>query len=894
MPVSADPILKTPFGIIILIASLTVFCLSSLGQPTNWLLHDILIGDLGLKAIPKERPLLVKMNTESDFASGLETLVDQLSVLNAREIILLPPLSQAPLPGVTEQHPSTKVTRAMDTSSCDVSDAGQLTTNPQTPQLATVVPRFAYGAHRFIPPLSNHGCVGYSESPILSDHQSVNFLYLNAGLPLVGAEQVRSGALIPELVAAKTVLIGAVEPHFASSFRTPTTDGTLSYLQLQGLIWETQVNQAAVLPTPMWQTLLAVFLLTCFNLLIFQPLTTRQALAVSTILVAAILTLAAFLLKARFQVLPVTELGLSQIACLVFIRQIRWSRIDKAMESMLTEAQSLLAERLTPTEFHQTENPWSQIIVLINQQLNLNRSILLEKVPQDHRVREIQALNCSLDHIAEKRRDYQRKPYSDAIELAGPLQLTGTYFKDVTEGELEYIAPLMFGNQILGFWALTVKTDAQWNREAFEHNIANFSRQIAELVYHRDQWQRDQRRNKSKSHSILTLQGGRQVHTELEGALFLLQKRLDELEDVFSGLSSAAVLFNLFGQIKLVNHRMESLANQAGLTLYKTTAVELLSHLCEISLDAARRHLRHVTLKQLPVTLTVRRMIPDKRFVLNMRPIRPDADTQVGDLNAREVEPFELVGILFELVDVSHTEQLLFLRDDLYGQFARELKNQLNRITLAVTQIARLNDADPQRPVLVDTVDQSVSLSVQLLENLGKKYRNDNEDSDFKMTAPVNAIRVLQEAETACSKLLERSRVTFKKQFPISTNLISVDGERLKLVILSIIELLAKDGVPDSQITIMIKEQSRDGKLQTCIFFNNEGYGMPQSTLDAILARDASMLLGSSDQVEHCIGILRTVEYYGGTFTVQSEVGNGFRISLCFRGVKLLESDEER
>jgi len=887
MTATAESAWKTPLSVALLLAAVVLFCLSSLGNGTNWLLHDLATHHLKLEALPEDRPLLVEIGPQSAGNEVLTDLAETLAGLNARQIIVLPPFS-GELTGpsaLSEGIDPARLTIAVMAHQCP-----KHADNKASEAVGVSLPEFRFGTTRFLGPPARGNCGGLEPFPEGAEELSLNFLYLNAGLPRVNADQVRDGALIEELVSGRTVLLGAAAPYFGPSFSVPTAEQAIGYLLLQGLVWETLANDGAVIHTPTWQTLIAAIVLVLINLLVLQPLTTEQAALFSVVVIACLIGFGIFLLGSAFQVAPVTELSVAQVASLLFVRRFRRRRADHAMETMLTETGSLLAERPTPPEFHQGDNPWNQIIVLINQQLNLNRSILLEKVPKDHRVREIQALNCSLEHIAEKRRDYQRSPYSSAIELAGPLQLSTPYFKEPADGELEYLVPLMLGSEILGFWALTVLPDEGWNREAFEHNIANFANQIGELIYHRDQWQKEQKRLGNAGLSLLKLQGGRLVHRELARALFLLEKRLDELEVVFSGLSSAAVLFNVFGQVKLVNRAMEDLANQSELCLYSMTAVELLVDLCELSPDEARRQLRHVTLKQIPISLKARRVLDDKRFVLNIRPIKPSEDDANREISFRLIEPFELVGILFELVDVSHTEQLLILKDDLSEQFARQLKNQLNKITLAVSQLYRSGDESARRE-LASSVDQSVAQSVSLLDKLSKKQWNEHTLGLAKNSGPVNPLRIIQEAERACQKPLSQARISVKRQHPVSTNLIQADGEQLKLVLIAAIELLAQDGVPDTELVIDLREQTQDGSLATMMTMTNEGYGIPQSTVDAIRLRDASMLVGSPDKVEHCLGMLRFIDFSGGSFQVESQVGQGFTIKITLQAVTLAEPD---
>lgn len=140
--------------------------------------------------------------------------------------------------------------------------------------------------------------------------------------------------------------------------------------------------------------------------------------------------------------------------------------------------------RYLPRHFLEHPEPWDGIIQLVNQQLNLDKSIFLTRLEGDHRVSEVRALNCQLSDIVEMRRDYERVPYSDAIKASGTIKITRVFFKDLAENEQQYIAPLMYAGDIRGFWALTVIPQKHFDEQAFIKNVNLFAHQIGELLFH--------------------------------------------------------------------------------------------------------------------------------------------------------------------------------------------------------------------------------------------------------------------------------------------------------------------------------------------------------------------------------------------------------------------------
>ena len=101
---------------------------------------------------------------------------------------------------------------------------------------------------------------------------------------------------------------------------------------------------------------------------------------------------------------------------------------------------------------------------MINQSLNLKRMIFLERVPNDHRLKEIKAFECSIHDVVDLRRDYERTPYSTVIQEQKPLLQTKPYLLPLAVEDQQYLAPLMFAGDVLGFWAFTVASDSPTSR----------------------------------------------------------------------------------------------------------------------------------------------------------------------------------------------------------------------------------------------------------------------------------------------------------------------------------------------------------------------------------------------------------------------------------------------
>ncbi|MCF6217864.1 MAG: CHASE2 domain-containing protein [Gammaproteobacteria bacterium] len=478
----------------------------------------------------------------------------------------------------------------------------------------------------------------------------INFLAGRDALPRVTIERVVERGVIPELVSGKVVLIGLHDAYQQVGLPTPIGSGrdSLSLLEYQGFAVDTLLNARPIHLAPIWLVLLLLWGAALLSLVLLQwvgvMVATRiMALMLVLHLISATVALGVFLLW-----IPLAELLFLQIV--IYVLLLRSQAVNQTVQiyKMIANRSSANAVAGVATSFYAIEEHWSRVITLVNQLLDLDRVIFLERVQGDHRVREVKALNCSVNDIDEMRRDYLRTPYSTAIEQRSVLLLQRNFLANEQEGEVQYLSPLIFAGEVLGFWAFSINQQKVGLIADFERRIDEFSLQIAELLYHRQQWQQqmaDEQRILSK---YLRLEGGDQVSRALSQMLALMDKRLRSFEDVFAGMGTAAVLYDLFGTVLQINAEMSRLVQGMALAAYDMTALDMMVSLTGVDLVEGRRYLRTVIVDQQKVTLAVTLGDVDKRaYMLSMRPLFHQSKV---DYVSDEVLPFETVGVLFELI----------------------------------------------------------------------------------------------------------------------------------------------------------------------------------------------------------------------------------------------------
>jgi hypothetical protein len=175
----------------------------------------------------------------------------------------------------------------------------------------------------------------------------------------------------------------------------------------------------------------------------------------------------------------------------------------------------------------------------------------------------------------------------------------------------QHMTPLTFGGEVLGFWAMGVAPEKIQATPGFFALVDDFVTQIAELIYHRQQWQQRQRTESSDIVRYLRLRGGENLYQTLRQNLTVFERRLHGLEQVFQSLETAAIFYSPFGRVLQANQAKVKILQHSQLPGYEMTALDLISALCGIDLAESRRTLQQVFVEHRALTLSA---LPVKSF----------------------------------------------------------------------------------------------------------------------------------------------------------------------------------------------------------------------------------------------------------------------------------------
>lgn len=718
----------------------------------------------------------------------------------------------------------------------------------------------------------------------------INFNQGSQPIPKYDAEKLILHGVIEDLVRDKVVLITPPIKNVTTGLTTPYNNYAepLAPSLVQAMALNTLINQTDIAMLEPWQTAIVCLVLFFFYLFTFQWLNIRLGVIIIITSSALLLLIDWYLVSFHYFYLPVFSFIVSIIAALSTAIPLLRITEQSIIETLRFDILSLLKSKKTPHSFYQVDDPWNHIIVFINQHLLLNRSILLERVENDHRVKEIKSLGCSISDIAERRRDYQRYPYNQSLQQQIPLDLENRhYFKESFEGEKQYLIPLRFGEEVLGFWAFTVIPDNHWDQKKFFSNINIFAKQIAHLIHNRQTFTYEDQINSKLVTKLLNFNLGLNDHKALKTAVDGLEHRLRVMEGIFDGMSSAAILYDLFGQIVSSNHLMDQLARESHFSIYDLTSLDLISQACGISQDEAKRRLRHVVMHSASIDLPLADLIESRQYLLRIRPIKPHYQT-TSAVNDNAL-PFELSGILFEFINVTPIQQRFTTDIVAYENLYSILRNDLSSLSLCQLQLSLSPDSNQQ---LMTQMSQTLQHSSEILSN-AEKLLNDASNNQAPTGKLLHPLPILKRALLDFKEPTAQAKLSFNTVLPAFTSLIFIAEDALDYLLKQSLNLLIDDAIPETDIKITLIEQQRQDDIMhsgsIMIMMSNSGYGIPQKELSAPRV-DTSYI--ETDSLSLFKKAVTEVQSWKVNVVSTSEVGSGFEINIELPVINFYKSAE--
>ncbi|RKZ52508.1 MAG: hypothetical protein DRR00_08140 [Candidatus Parabeggiatoa sp. nov. 3] len=690
-------------------------------------------------------------------------------------------------------------------------------------------------------------------------------------LPKIKLDNMLNGSSVnSDLIEQRSVIVGFARPHNLGRLHTPLSqihDVMISMPEYHALALNTLLNDrhiTALNSKIEWLLLLLQITLSGF---LYHFLNTQQA-SRFTLAISGIYILLAWLLYRYTNIwLPIVEMILAQWLLYWFDFKQKLFKTDTKLRDKLVDKSFKLADQ-SNAKFLATEEYWSQIIVMLHEMLNLNRLIILECLSGYHYFQEIKALHCSLADIDEQQRDDNRQPYTIAIQKNGALLLTQPLLKPIDVAEQHYLVPLVFGGEVLGFWALTIENTKCHNKNQFEATLKDLSLQLAESLFHRQQGHT----NQNELRHDFQVDGGYLVYQSLNKSITALENRLSALENIIAELDTPTIIYDVFGLSLSVNKSMNTLSQTFKLTPHQSTVLEFLMTLCHTDIETARHYFRHIMLEgnaivqQVTLTAAIKRV-----FNLNLQLFYYQEATDGNPLNVKK-------GILCQLVDITQMKLQNTLKEQVAERLIYQFRNDMQSIMTASKLLSSEQSSLQEKRMVAGILQGKVNSHLKILNEVETQL---NVELDASKTLqvenyPIDAKEPVLDAIEKVHGIATEQQIKIHHELPALVSLVFAAPNELSLVIASILTILIDEAAPNTDISITMEERD---KWMTYTFKNSES-GIPNERLQQYLFSDD---IDIPDKFNNLRRAIKLITHWKGTLTASNQTDHGLSFELRLR-----------
>ena len=701
----------------------------------------------------------------------------------------------------------------------------------------------------------------------------VNFGNRIDSLPRLQLDRILAGDLVSELVKERSVIVGYARDNVG--LHTPLSmvhNTMISMPEYHALALNTLLSDERVIILNIKWTFLLLLNLLLLSMLVSRWLTIKQSLQLTLVFISIEFISAWMLYRYAHFGIPLGEMIMVQgLLYWIDLKTKMLNSAENTLYETLMESSFKLDESINSKSFS-TDEYWSQIIMMGNEILGLNRQIVLAWCQGQPYANEVKALHCSLVDIDEKQRSYKKSPYTTAIKEKKVIHLKRDLLNPVDAAEEQYLVALFFGREVLGFWLLTIESSKPYNKKQFEESINDLANQMAKSLYHRQQWLLRTQTDKNLINRYVHSESDGWVYKALDNSITALEHQLLVLENIMDDLDTAIILYDVFGTVIRVNRRMKALSQTFGMKFHQMTALGFLMAVSQVDMEKAREYFRHIFLKQGNIVRQVKLMASIERFfILNMQLFYYQERVEGVESKIKQ-------GILCQLIDVTQMKLQSTLKEQIAERLIFKFRNDMQSILTASNLLTSAKSGETEKRMVAGILKTKVNAHLQILNEVEKQLNVhlDATKTTTIKTYPVNAKESVLEAMESVAEMALKRQVTLQSDLPALVSLVFAAPYELTLVIASILTLLIDDATSQTEITINMEERDKWVTYR----LKNVGFGIPNDRFQQYLfSNDVEI----SDKFKGIRRTIRVVKVWEGTLTAESQVGMGISFELRLR-----------
>ena len=670
----------------------------------------------------------------------------------------------------------------------------------------------------------------------------------------------------------KIVLISTIDNNYVHSDFNEEFFSTFIHLTHLAFLLKSNIYNEWLCNFYNWQyflffAFLIVFIIIISTILsqIYMPIMFTLSIVLPTVSYWIMLSTYNFLV-------PISEMTtISLITTMLLLAHWRDIR-DKKENIMLTQMNKRLHDRNNNKTFYNSHKHWEEIIKFIDQLLTIKKSILFEKVPNDNRIKEVSSLNCTFDEIEELRRDYTREPYKSAIKYNGISIPNRPFFRTKTDEQEEFIVPLSYHNEIVGFWALMFDKSALSKIDNYQMIINNLAKEIAQILVSRSKFKIQTQKN-NIIEKIFNMEAKDNNLSIFRKNLAFLEKKMVLNDIIFDSISSNIVTYNLFGKIIHINSKMDRFFVEEGINAYNFNAGTMLENMTDIPPAKTKRLIREVVINHKEHIQFVTCKKTKKKFLFMASPLtKKNIDNKIKDTYL-----FNTYGMLFVFIDFNFIEKNAYLRQNVLEVSLENRRKRINSLRDNLSLLDKTIDEDTNQKRLINGLKSKVGdmdLSLEYIKALMKQSLDNDSDDLY----PIKIEEKIYTLSDYIKNKYKHKEISFNIKSSSNLPLVIVSINSIDKSLNSIFDFLAQDTHSSKSIDVNIIETKEYVEVNV---YNN-GYGMPSDEL----INDIETNNTQSSYIDLRYAI-KNIKNASGNIEFDTKLGQGIKIQIKFKTILL-------
>lgn len=696
----------------------------------------------------------------------------------------------------------------------------------------------------------------------------INFMGGPGTVPNVSLSRVLTGDLVPDMVRDKIVLIGWEDGLLG--VETPVSWGTetMTFLEFQANALQTLLDGKPIQVLPPTQVLILLIGLGIISSLLYHRVSSVSGVRIVVGMLLICMFAGVIGIRHFDFWLPVGAIVAAQTAQFGLTLVVKSRMTQVALNEMRLRALNEIEERLGTQKARFTSEFFDYVSQVVGKTLDADEMVLFERVHGSKKLRELKAFNCTFDDIQEKSRTLDAPIFARAVTNARPMRVYG-FFKLKQAQKDEYLCPLIFGDEVVGMWAVAINPAKAASIRNFTGVLLKFSEEVARLFF-------QARRAAAPASAFARLKAwlsptrGDPIYHELRATADSLEKYHDVLDTVFSQISTATIVYDFFGCVLKANEPAIALLRDEDFALTRGTAVDFLRLVTGKDDAQVRNLIRIVLFEGSPVSISVRLASQgDRQFLLRLYPLRERKQTRLGP------EVLSVEGMVCELVETTSLTTLSSLKGVVADRLGVDMRNHLAAIKISATLLEEDSVSPEERKSLLEVIQRKADICVGVLREC-QKYLGQNVDAEALRCFPVEALQLLHQACNEFAQKAAERGVVFKVDGPQIMVQVLASPPQLAKIFSAILRLLLSDAAEKTTLTIEVEDDISTARFR----FANCGFGIPNERLQEILS---SAELPASEEFQVLRDAAIWVRSWGGSLEVVSEVGKGYVVSLQLR-----------